>query len=123
MKVLLPVVLMLAACHSSGESTSAAAANPGELLFQQRCALCHSTGTRNGQGPGLAGVVGRPAASAPGFQYTKALRESGLTWDEATLDKFLASPFTLVRGTMMSVATPDAGERKQLIDYLATLAR
>ena len=121
MKLLLGLVVILAGCNASSESTTAAAASPGELLFKQRCALCHQTSGQNGQGPGLAGVVGRAAAANPGFQYTKALRESGLTWDVPTLDKFLAAPYVVVKGTLMSVATPNPDERTQLITYLQSL--
>jgi glucose/arabinose dehydrogenase len=65
-------------------------------------------------------VVGRKAGSAQ-FGYSKALRASGLTWDAATLDRFLASPPKLVPGTSMVVAIPDPTERKAVVDYLATL--
>jgi glucose/arabinose dehydrogenase/cytochrome c2 len=95
-------------------------ASPGQRLFEQRCALCHSTGERGGQGPGLGGVVGRQAA-ASSFAYTRALRDSGLTWDRATLDRFLAAPAQLVHGTTMPMPLPDPVERKAVIEYLATL--
>jgi glucose/arabinose dehydrogenase/cytochrome c2 len=93
---------------------------PGQLLFEQRCAGCHSTSDRGGQGPGLGGVIGRRAASTR-FGYSRALRESGVTWDRATLDRFLVAPTQLVPGTSMPMAIPDATERGQLLDYLATL--
>src|SRR4051812_495343 len=68
----------------------------GQALFQQNCAICHATGQGDrpqaGQGPSLAGVLGRPAASLSNFGYTKALANSHLVWDPAALDKFLAAP-------------------------------
>src|ERR1700722_14299005 len=67
------------------------AVQTGRRIFEQRCALCHTTGERAAQGPGLGGVLGRKAASMP-FGYSRALHEAGLTWDRATLDRFLASP-------------------------------
>jgi glucose/arabinose dehydrogenase/cytochrome c2 len=100
--------------------TQGEAASPGQRIFEQRCALCHSTGERGGQGPGLGGVVGRAAASSH-FAYTRALRDSGLTWDRATLDRFLTAPAQLVPGTTMPMPLPDAGERSAVIEYLATL--
>jgi glucose/arabinose dehydrogenase len=97
----------------------------GRTLFQQSCALCHSTGQdaqpASGQGPLLAGVVGRRAAALPNFGYTKALTESGLIWDAAALDRFLAAPGTLVPGTTMVVAVTNAVDRGDLIAFLATL--
>src|SRR5580692_9905611 len=101
--------------------TDRGAAQSGQRIFQQRCALCHTTGAHAAQGPGLGGVLGRKAASMP-FGYSGALRESHLTWDRATLDRFLAAPGQLVPGTTMPVAIPDDGERRAVIVYLATLA-
>ena len=99
----------------------APAVQAGKRIFEQRCALCHATGERAAQGPGLGGVVGRKAASAR-FGYSRALREAGLTWDRTTLDRFLAAPSQLVHGTTMPMAIPDEVERRTVIDYLATLA-
>jgi cytochrome c2 len=92
----------------------------GRQVFVQRCAVCHVTGVRAGQGPGLGGVVGRRAASTH-FGYSRALREANLTWDRATLDRFLEAPARLVTGTTMPMAIPDEAERHAVLDYLATL--
>jgi glucose/arabinose dehydrogenase len=97
------------------------AAESGRRIFEQRCALCHTTGERAAQGPGLAGVLGRKAASMP-FGYSRALREAQITWDRATLDRFLAAPALVVPGTTMPMAIPDDVERRAVVDYLATLA-
>ena len=94
---------------------------PGRHIFEQRCAVCHTTGERAAQGPGLGGIVGRRAASTR-FGYTRALRDANLTWDRETLDRFLAAPALLVPGTSMPIAIPDDLERRALLDYLATLA-
>src|ERR1700679_3752617 len=76
----------------------------GRALFESRCALCHSTGADSTQGPGLGGVVGRQAAGNPSFGgYSRALRASKLTWDRATLGRFLTSPAALVPGTSMAI--------------------
>jgi glucose/arabinose dehydrogenase/cytochrome c2 len=96
------------------------AAASGRRIFEQRCALCHSTDERAAQGPGLGGVLGRKAASTP-FGYSRALRDANRTWDRATLDRFLAAPAQVVPGTTMPIAVPDNIERRALVDYLATL--
>ncbi len=93
----------------------------GEAVFRARCAVCHATGEAGGQGPGLARVVGRKAASGRGFAYSPALRASGLTWDPPTLDRFLAAPGVVVPATTMPIATPSADDRLALVAYLATL--
>jgi glucose/arabinose dehydrogenase len=98
-----------------------AAVQTGQRIFEQRCAVCHATGQRAAQGPGLGGVIGRKAASAR-FGYSRALRESGLTWDRTTLDRFLTAPSQLVQGTTMPIAIPDEAERRAVVAYLSTLA-
>ncbi|HEY3816846.1 MAG TPA: PQQ-dependent sugar dehydrogenase [Polyangiaceae bacterium] len=125
--LLLFVPLVVAAVASSStpaqDATSKegeATASPGQRVFEQRCALCHPTGDRGAQGPGLGGILGRRAASTR-FGYTTALRDSGLTWDRPTLERFLTAPAQVVPGTTMPVGIVDADERRQVIDYLATL--
>jgi cytochrome c2 len=97
----------------------------GAAVFQQNCELCHSNGQggrpANGQGPLLAGVMGRRAASLPEFGYTKALAQSGITWTAATLDRFLSGPSTLVPGTAMALVVSNPVDRSNLIAYLGTL--
>jgi glucose/arabinose dehydrogenase len=119
---------------ASGLQNNAAAQTPqagdsvqGKVFFQQSCALCHADTLGPGnavilkQGPSLVGVLGRGAGSVPNFNYTKALSESGLTWDSATLDRFLTNPAATVPGTTMPIPVPDAQNRLAVIAYLATL--
>src|SRR5262245_53624362 len=92
--VLTAAGLFAVALTSAGSGTLAAAAGPsGELVFRQRCQICHSVTPAhpNKLGPDLRGVVGRKAAST-GFDYSPALKRSGLTWTQANLDTFLAGP-------------------------------
>jgi glucose/arabinose dehydrogenase len=56
------------------------------------------------------------------FGYSPALRGAHLTWDRATLDRFLTAPAQLVPGTTMPMAIPDDVERGAVLDYLSTLA-
>ena len=95
-------------------------ANAGKNYFHQQCALCHSAQPGDGggaQGPNLDGVVGRHAASDPQFGYTKAMQASNLTWDPATLDRFLKSPTTVVSGSAMVIAIPKDEDRANVIAY------
>ncbi len=111
----------------AGQATAAPLAGDaahGKQVFAARCGLCHSAGADEGeagQGPPLAGVVGRKAASAPGFSYTSALTASKLVWTPANLDRFLAGPSKLVPGTAMPIAVGDAKTRADLIAFLATV--
>jgi glucose/arabinose dehydrogenase/cytochrome c2 len=98
----------------------------GKIFFTQQCTICHSaeSGDNGGaQGPSLFGVYGRHAASAAGFSYTGALRAANLTWDAPTLNRFLASPTTLVPGSAMVIAVPNESDRDNLIAYFQHLAR
>jgi cytochrome c len=74
----------------------------GATVFKQ-CMACHQLGTsaRNGIGPVLNGVVGRPAGIYPGYSYSSANKNSGLVWDEQTLTRYLRAPAELVPGTKM----------------------
>lgn len=108
---------------ASGEATPAAATTPANAppaAFAQ-CRSCHTVEPgRNIIGPSLHGIVGKPAASLAGYTYSNALKASGLTWDEKTLDAWLASPTKLVPGSKMIFAgQSNPAKRKEIIDYLA----
>jgi cytochrome c2 len=93
----------------------------GADVYDDRCSGCHVIGGGVGQGPNLAGVVGRKAGAVTGFAYTAALKGSGLTWTPANLDRWLAGPQQVVPGTAMVAIVPDPAERRELIAYLAGL--
>jgi glucose/arabinose dehydrogenase len=100
-------------------------ASAGKTLFAQRCSVCHTAeaGDDGGaQGPSLIGLIGRAAGGAAQFSYTTALRDSKLTWDPATLKRFLASPTTVVPGTSMLIAVAKESERDNLVAYFERVA-
>lgn len=103
-------------------SASAQNATAGATLFKARCGTCHGTAGegRKGLGPSLKGLVGRKAASTD-FNYSAALKKSGLTWNTATLDSFITAPMKKVPGTRMVIAVPDAKQRGDLLAFLATV--
>jgi len=108
-----------AAILSKAEAAGNAAA--GQQVFA-RCAICHSAKAgENKIGPSLAGVVGRKSGSAPGYEYSSALKSAGITWNEQELDKYLTNPPADVHGTKMVVSVPSAEDRQNVIAYLMTL--
>lgn len=89
----------------------------GEALYE-RCFACHSLETDRA-GPRHCGLFGRRAGSVPGFDYSPAMRASGIVWGAETLDRFLAAPTAVVPGTSMGYAgIASAQERADLIAYL-----
>ena len=91
-------------------------ASRGKTLYQA-CAACHSIDD-NDVGPKHRGVVGRHAGSVADYAYSAALKKSELTWDEATLDRWLSNPSALVPGTKMFFKVDDAQARADVIAYL-----
>jgi glucose/arabinose dehydrogenase len=98
-----------------------ASVDAGRTAFRQQCALCHSAEANDGGGgdaPNLMGVFGRRAAALPNYPYSKALAASALTWDAATLDRFLSAPAAVVPGSFMRVSVPEQDTRENIIAYL-----
>ena len=116
----------LLAAAALGVTVLATAAPPpgdpaaGERVYA-RCLACHSP-ERHRTGPLHCGLLERVSGTAPGYDYSAALREAAIAWDAETLDEFLEAPLEMVPGTTMGFAgVADAGERRDLIAYLATL--
>jgi cytochrome c len=104
-----------------GGGADAADAARGEHVYAP-CAVCHPKDKTNSIGPGLLGVVGRQAGSAPGFRYSQAMKTSNIVWDEKSLDAFITAPQKALPGNVMPFAgLPDPQQRTDLIAYLETL--
>lgn len=94
----------------------------GEKVFK-KCQSCHAVGpgATNRVGPVLNGIVGKPAAKVAKFTYSPAMKSSGLTWNEETLEKYLKDPKGLVPGTkMVFVGLKKDDEVEDVIAYLAS---
>jgi len=113
---LLPFVIAAFLAAGSG----AEAQDAGEALFKRHCAICHTVEAgKNKIGPSLAGILGRKAGSVPGYSYTDANKNSGVTWDEHNLDTYLTDPKKFIPGTkMLFTGLKNEGERSALIAYL-----
>ncbi|WP_230280945.1 cytochrome c family protein [Croceicoccus sp. Ery15] len=97
----------------------AAVALPEPASLAQ-CKSCHSFGEGESAriGPNLHGIYGNKAASVAGFNYSPALKSSGLVWDEKTLDEYLAAPTKLVPGGRMPMGQTNPDKRKDIIEYM-----
>lgn len=122
-------VAFVAAVAAATLSTAATAQMPvgnaanGAKVFNQ-CKVCHVTDKGvNRVGPSLGGVVGRKASTVPGYTYSAANKKSGLTWNEATLFKYLEAPQKMVPGTKMAFAgLKKPQDRADVIAFLKTKA-
>ena len=113
----LPIVAAICLIPFSVQAQDIAA---GEKVFL-KCKVCHQVGegAKNGVGPVLNGIVGRKAGSIEGYNYTPANKNSGLTWDEATLNDYLKNPKAKIPGTKMIIAGPlNEADIENVIAYL-----
>jgi len=113
--VLLPLLGMI---------VEARAVDP-QMAFNNSCRTCHSMKEGDNRlGPSLAGVIGRKAGTLPGYAYSPSMQNSGITWDEASLDKFIANPDEVVGGNKMKPFTgiADAGQRKEIVAFLKSIS-
>ena len=118
--------VMIGAVALCATVAPALAADPaaGEKAFAV-CKACHRVGegAKNTVGPTLNGVVGRPAGTVEGFKYSDAMKNSGLTWDEATLTVYLKNPKEKVPGTKMAFAgVKDDAKIADIVAFLKQFA-
>lgn len=113
------LALGLTVALGAGAALAEGDAAKGKKVFK-KCKACHSLEVgKNKIGPSLAGVIGRAAGTAEGYKkFSKALKESGITWDEESLNTFIADPKKLVPGTKMRIKVKKEGDRENLIAYL-----
>jgi cytochrome c len=131
----LAAVFLLMSIYLTAQSTQTAAAQipqdaapmqgdavRGKAVFEKRCTGCHAL-DQDREGPHLKGVFGRTAGSVPGFDYSGAISNSHIVWDETTLERWLTDPQTMLPGVNMDfyVAKPD--ERADVIEFLKEQSR
>ncbi|WP_375459338.1 c-type cytochrome [uncultured Enterovirga sp.] len=92
----------------------------GEKVFSQ-CRACHQIGptAKNAVGPAQNGLLGRKAGTYPGYAYSNANKNSGLTWDEATFREYIRAPQAKIPGTKM--VYPGLKNEQQITDLIAFL--
>lgn len=101
-------------------SAMAADAEAGKKVFAQ-CRACHQVGekAKNAVGPVLNGLFGRSAGTVPGYKYSDANKNSGITWDEATFREYIKDPKKKIPGTKMVYA--GLKDEKKIDDLIAYL--
>jgi cytochrome c len=107
----------------SGAALAQSEVSPDEarLAFNNHCRQCHvTTEGDNRLGPTLYNVIGRKAGSVPGFPYSSAMKNAGITWDEQNLDRYIENPDAVVPGNRMKPysGVADAAERAKIIAHL-----
>jgi cytochrome c len=119
------VVALALAASALLPAARAGDAAAGGKVFATECAECHSVREgKDKKGPSLYGIVGAKAAQRAGFVYSDALQKSGLAWTPDRLAAYIAEPKKVVPGGKMKYdGLADAGQRDDLIAYLASAAK
>lgn len=101
---------------SDTQPTTPGDATRGAAVFDKRCTGCHSL-TTSREGPKLQGIYGRPTAAIPDFPYSDSLKNAHLTWNDRTLEQWLADPDAFLPGNNMDFYVAKPQERKDLIAF------
>lgn len=123
---LLAAALLAFAVVAGAAAAPAAAggdADRGKVDFNRYCSACHDVEAgQNKIGPSLFGVVGRPAATGPGYSYSAAMKNVHKVWTPDALNTYLEHPQQVVPGTkMVYPGVRDEKQRHDVIAYLETL--
>ena len=117
------VLLSLALTVIAAPALAAGDAEAGGKLFTKTCGGCHSIGegARGGFGPELNGIIGRPAGSTTDYQYSDAMKNSGVVWTREKLAAYIENPKSVVSGTRMIFwGISDQEKIENILAYLAT---
>jgi cytochrome c len=118
-------VFLIASSTAWESARQGADVEAGRQLFNNTCRTCHSIqDADNRLGPHLHAIIGRKAGALPNYGYSSALKEAGFTWDDETLDRFIANPEEMMPGNSMKpyggMASTDS--RAEVIAFLRSLS-
>jgi cytochrome c len=113
------IVIVVGTAGANEPAASVGDPARGKTLYQA-CSACHTI-DENDIGPRHRGVVGRHAGSLADYAYSPALKNSGVVWNDTTLDQWLTNPSALVPGTKMFFKLDDPQMRADVIAYLKQL--
>ena len=117
------VLLTLVLTVIAAPAFAAGDADAGGKLFTKTCGGCHSIGegARGGFGPELNGIIGRPAGTTQDYQYSDAMKNSGVVWTREKLAAYIEDPKSVVSGTRMIFwGISDQEKIENILAYLAT---
>jgi cytochrome c len=121
------VVFRFAALFTFAGAANVLAAEDGQVAFNTHCRTCHSTKEGDNRlGPSLHKIFGAKAGASAGYgNYSQGLTSSGITWDEANLDKFIENPDQVVSSNNMKPykGIGDQAVRKQIIEFLKSQSK
>ena len=116
-------LLTLALMLTTGQAAAAGDAEAGGKLFAKTCGGCHSIGegARGGFGPQLNGIIDRPAGATADYQYSDAMKNSGVVWNRDKLAAYIEDPKSVVKGTRMIFwGISDPQKIENILAYLET---
>jgi cytochrome c len=120
-------VMMLALSVGAGlfgaQANAAGDAEAGGKLFKRVCGGCHQIGesARPFFGPQLNNVIGRVAGSTSDYQYSDAMKSSGIVWTREKLAAYIEDPKAVVSGTRMIFwGISDQEKIDDLLAYIET---
>ena len=114
-------IVMLALLAAPFAPALAQSDGDGQILFNNACRTCHTVKDGDNRlGPNLHALIGRKAGSLKNYGYSESMAKSGVTWDKATLDRFIANPDAVVSGNNMKPygGLSSAQDRAKIIAYL-----
>ncbi|ALE86926.1 c-type cytochrome [Pseudomonas versuta] len=120
---LLTLALILATGFTGTAAVAAGDAEAGARLFSKTCGGCHSVGenARGGFGPQLNGIIDRQAGTTADYQYSDAMKNSGVVWTRDKLAAYIEAPKKVVSGTRMIFwGISDPQKIDNLLAYLET---
>lgn len=112
-------ILLTAIPLATGVALADGDAKKGKRVFN-KCKACHEVSTdKNKVGPSLRGVFGRKAGTVEGFNYSDAMKNADIVWDEEKIDKYVENPKEFIPGNKMVYAgLKKEDQREDLIAYL-----
>jgi cytochrome c len=117
--------VLMALLYAGSATAQEADLAKAKRLTERDCQQCHTfnKGEQHGQGPNLFGLIGRPAADAPGFVYSPGIREAllGKVWDRELLNRWLSDTIAVAPKAQMVYFQDDPKVRARLILYLESL--
>jgi cytochrome c len=119
------IVLPLAVVSITAIARAETTAEDAQVAFNNSCRTCHSIKPGDHRlGPSLHGVIGRKAGSIEGYGFSSAMQQSGVVWDEATLDAFIENPDKVVHGNAMKPygGIDDPAQRSEIVTYLKSIS-